>query len=260
MQDLQVHVAAQRVDEVVAADRQHVAVAADDPHVRSGRASATPVRDRGRAAVDAVHAVGVHVVRQPGRAPDAGDEHQVSRASRRARAAATGSRRGSRSRRSRGTSGLPGRTRSPCGSSGDCLVSVIRIISRILASISAARNGTPCILVSLRVDQVLGPDEARRAGRGSSRARAPCGSCAGPRRGRAGTGSGGRGARARPCGRAARTRRTAAGDRTPRAAPAEHEHLGAVVVVEVDAAGCRWRCRRSSRPAAAPSCSWFSGS
>ena len=64
MQDRQVHVAAQRVDQVVATDRQHVAVAGDDPHVEVGARQRDAGGDRRRAAVDAVHAVGVHVVRE----------------------------------------------------------------------------------------------------------------------------------------------------------------------------------------------------
>jgi hypothetical protein len=76
-QDLQVHVAAQRVDQVVAADRQRVAVAGDDPdrQVRPRRRQAG--RDRRRAAVDRVHPVGVHVVREARGAADAGDEDDV---------------------------------------------------------------------------------------------------------------------------------------------------------------------------------------
>ncbi len=76
-QDLQVDVAAQGVDEVVAADAQGVAVAGDDPHgqVRAGDGEAGG--DGRGAAVDGVHAVGVHVVREARRAADAGDEDDV---------------------------------------------------------------------------------------------------------------------------------------------------------------------------------------
>ena len=76
-EDLHVHVAAQRVDEVVAADREHVAVAADHPHVEVGTGERDTGRDRRRAAVDRVNAVGVHVVRQARRAADARHEHEV---------------------------------------------------------------------------------------------------------------------------------------------------------------------------------------
>ena len=54
-QDLQVHVAAQRVDQVVATDRQAVAVAGDDPHVEVGAGHGdarwrSPARGRGSSA------------------------------------------------------------------------------------------------------------------------------------------------------------------------------------------------------------------
>ena len=91
-QDLEVHVAAQRVDEVVATDRQHVAVATDDPHVEVGSRQRDTRCDRGRAPVDAVHAVRVHVVRQPRRAADARHEHEVLGPHARSRAAGAGSR------------------------------------------------------------------------------------------------------------------------------------------------------------------------
>ena len=45
--DLQVDVAADGVDQVVAADRQAVAVAGDDPDLRSGRATFRPVAKAG---------------------------------------------------------------------------------------------------------------------------------------------------------------------------------------------------------------------
>ena len=76
-QDRHVDVAAQRVDQVVAADRERVAVTGDDPHrqVLAGRGDAG--RDRRRAAVDRVHAVGVEVVGEARGAADAGDEDDV---------------------------------------------------------------------------------------------------------------------------------------------------------------------------------------
>ena len=76
-QDRHVHVAAQRVDQVVAADRERVAVTGDHPdrQVRARRREAGG--DRRRAAVDRVHAVGVEVVGEPRRAADAGDEDDV---------------------------------------------------------------------------------------------------------------------------------------------------------------------------------------
>lgn len=76
-QDLEVDVAPQRVDQVVAADGQRVTVTRDDPH-RQVAAGAGQARGDGRgAAVDGVHPVGVHVVREPGGAADARDEDDV---------------------------------------------------------------------------------------------------------------------------------------------------------------------------------------
>ena len=74
-EDLQVHVATQRVDEVVPADRQRVAVARDHPDREIRPRHRESGRDRRRAAVDRVHPVGLHVVREARRAADAGHEH-----------------------------------------------------------------------------------------------------------------------------------------------------------------------------------------
>ena len=76
-QDGEVHVATERVDQVVSTDRQHVAVSTDNPDVEVGPRQRQTRRDRRRPAVDRVHSEGVHVVREPGRAPDAGNEHGV---------------------------------------------------------------------------------------------------------------------------------------------------------------------------------------
>ena len=73
-EDRDVHVAPQGVDEVVAADRERVAVSGDDPDGEVGTRGGEPGRDRGRAAVDRVHPVRLHVVREAGGAADAGDE------------------------------------------------------------------------------------------------------------------------------------------------------------------------------------------
>ena len=76
-QDLEVDVAAQRVDQVVATDREGVTVAGDDPHrqvtARRGQAGG----DGRGAPVDRVHAVGVEVVREARGAADARDEDDV---------------------------------------------------------------------------------------------------------------------------------------------------------------------------------------
>ena len=112
-QDLQIHVAAQHVDEVIAADRQRVAVAGDDPDRELRARELEPGRDRGRAPVDRVEPVRVHVVREARAAADARDEDDLLFAGCRAPASPSASARGSRSRRSPGTSAPPGRSRSP---------------------------------------------------------------------------------------------------------------------------------------------------
>ena len=73
----EIHVAPERMDEVVAADREEVAVAADHPDVQIGTGHGEPGGDRRRPTVDRVHPVGVHVVREPGGTADAGDEDRV---------------------------------------------------------------------------------------------------------------------------------------------------------------------------------------
>ena len=76
-QDLEVDVAPQRVDQVVAADGQGVAVTGDDPHREVLAARGQAGGDRRGAAVDRVHPVGVEVVREARRAADARDEDDV---------------------------------------------------------------------------------------------------------------------------------------------------------------------------------------
>src|SRR5713226_2088026 len=76
-QDRQVHVAAQHVQHVVAADREPVAVARHHEHLEVRPREAQARRDGRRPAVDRVEAVGVHVVREPARAADPGDEDDV---------------------------------------------------------------------------------------------------------------------------------------------------------------------------------------
>ena len=78
-QDRQVDVAPQRMDEVVAADRQTVAVARDDPHIEVGPSDSETGGDGRGTTVNAMHAVGVHVVREPAAAADPADEHRVLR-------------------------------------------------------------------------------------------------------------------------------------------------------------------------------------
>ena len=76
-QNVDVEVAAQDVDEMVAADRERVAVAGHDPDRQLGARRFQAGRDRGRAAVDRMEAVRVHVVREAARAADAGKEDEV---------------------------------------------------------------------------------------------------------------------------------------------------------------------------------------
>jgi hypothetical protein len=76
-EDLQVDVAADRVQEVVAADREAVAVTGDDEDRQVGPGDLEPRGDRRRAAVDRVEAVGVHVVREAARAADPRDEQEL---------------------------------------------------------------------------------------------------------------------------------------------------------------------------------------
>ena len=78
-QDLQVHVAPEHVQKVVAADRQSVTVAGDHPDIEVGPGQLDPGGDGRRPAVDGVEAIGGHVIGKAGRAADAGDENGVLR-------------------------------------------------------------------------------------------------------------------------------------------------------------------------------------
>src|SRR6266511_3809837 len=76
-QELQVQVAPHRVVEVVVADGERVAVAGDDPHHQLGPGDLDARREGRGAAVERVHPVVVHVVREARGAADAGDEDDV---------------------------------------------------------------------------------------------------------------------------------------------------------------------------------------
>ncbi len=65
------------MDQVVAPDGERVPVPRHHPHVQLRVARLEARGDGRRPAVDAVHAVGVHVVREAPRTPDATDEHDV---------------------------------------------------------------------------------------------------------------------------------------------------------------------------------------
>ncbi len=75
--DLQADVAPHGVDEMVTADGQGIAIAGHHPHRQLGPRQLQAAGNSRRASVDAVHAVGFHVVRKPAGAADAGDEGEV---------------------------------------------------------------------------------------------------------------------------------------------------------------------------------------
>ena len=269
-QDGDVDVAAQGVDEVVAADRQGVAVAGDDPHVEVGPGHGQPGGHRRGPAVDGVHAVGVHVIGEAGRAADAGHEDGVLAPHPElghehlhggqdgvvpaARAPADllvrgpvlaggdGDRRcrssaghvlfvdGGAGGRRRASRGRPPRSRRPGTATPWTLVSVR----------ASTRKSARTILDQLaqvglgHEDLVVGAQDVAEVGRegvevdemGVGHRQPP-----GPHPAHAG-GDG-------PVGRP----------------PAEHEHGGApdaVGVVDLEQAGCRWRCRPPWPPAGGP--------
>ena len=78
-EDGQVHVVPDRVDPVRRADAAAVAVAGVDEHRQVRPRHLDALGDRERAAVDAVEAVGLHVVREAARAADSGHEHGALR-------------------------------------------------------------------------------------------------------------------------------------------------------------------------------------
>jgi hypothetical protein len=65
------------VEEMVAPDAEPVAVAGDDEDLEVRSRQLEPGGQRGRAPVDGVEPVGVHVVREPAGAADARDEHDI---------------------------------------------------------------------------------------------------------------------------------------------------------------------------------------
>ena len=72
-----VHVAAGGMDEMVAADSQRIAIAHGCDHVQLGARHFDAGGKGQRAAVDGVQRVHIHITRYPGRAPDAGNHHQI---------------------------------------------------------------------------------------------------------------------------------------------------------------------------------------
>src|SRR6185503_1652469 len=75
--DVDVEVAPDRVNQVIAADRKRVPVSGDDPHRQLGVRSFYPGRDCRCSPVDAVKPVGVHVIGEAARAADPRYEHCV---------------------------------------------------------------------------------------------------------------------------------------------------------------------------------------
>ena len=73
--DVDVDVAPDGVDEMVAADGEGIAVAAGLPDRQPGIRHLDAGGDRRGAAVDAVEPVGIHIIRKPGGAADAGHHH-----------------------------------------------------------------------------------------------------------------------------------------------------------------------------------------
>src|SRR3546814_10096665 len=75
--DLAVEIAADDVHRMIAADRQPVAVAGDDPDVEMRIRELQPRRERRRAAVDRMEAIGFHIIGKARRAADAADRKSV---------------------------------------------------------------------------------------------------------------------------------------------------------------------------------------
>ena len=75
--ELDVHVAAHRVEDVVAPDGEGVAVAGDDPDHEVRPCGLQARREGRRTSVDRVEPVGAHVIGQSARAADPRDEHDV---------------------------------------------------------------------------------------------------------------------------------------------------------------------------------------
>ena len=218
-QDLEVDVASQRVDQVVAPDRQRVTVTGHDPHRQVAARGGQAGGDGRRAAVDRVHAVGVEVVREPRGAADARDEDDVlalepelgQEALHRGQdgvVAAAGApadllvggelllglrRRvltqarhavGAGQRHTEVDGGHQRLTPSATAHGGDLPGRLVQHVCQV-----GCGEGQPTHLrVALHVDEVLGAQQQRRAGRGSSPVRRPAGSGGAPHRCWPGTG------------------------------------------------------------------------
>lgn len=73
-EDIEVEVAPQYMDEVIAANGEAIAIAGNDPYVQPGVGHAEAGGNSRCAPVNAVHSVGVHVIGKPAGATDAGNE------------------------------------------------------------------------------------------------------------------------------------------------------------------------------------------
>ena len=76
-QDINIDVSTEDVHQVVATDAQPIAVSRDQPYVELWIGDLDASGDSRRTTVDGVKTVGVHVVREPARAADAGDKHGI---------------------------------------------------------------------------------------------------------------------------------------------------------------------------------------
>src|ERR1019366_3237536 len=77
-ENLEIHISAEGVEQVVTADGQGVAVTGGDPDIEIGPGELQARGDRGRAAMDGVKAVGVEVIGKSAGANDTGDEDDVA--------------------------------------------------------------------------------------------------------------------------------------------------------------------------------------
>ena len=75
--DVEIDIAAQHMKQVIAANGQAVAIARDHPHLQVRVGDLETGRHRGRAPVNGVQAVRVHVIRKPAGAPNAGHKDHV---------------------------------------------------------------------------------------------------------------------------------------------------------------------------------------
>ena len=151
-EDLDRDVAAQRVDQVVAADREGVAVAAHHPDREVRAREREPGGERGRAAVDAVDAVGVHVVGEAAGAADPRDEDDPLRGQPKLGQELLDGGEDRVVAAARGTSASPGRRRSPSWSArwGGAVAVAVRVRHRrsvITSSSSSAKIGRPSTLL-----------------------------------------------------------------------------------------------------------------